>query len=103
MLCRLCIRDIFNPPVRDNGDQGDAPLPDNGGLLLPDRRQVRRHSEGKGAEKGPAAPDQPVEHVGRHSRHHQSGRGRGLGCRPQPTTVPAYGENLTIWTSAPLD
>ena len=31
---------------------GDAPLADDGGMLVAHRRQVRRHAEGEGTEKG---------------------------------------------------
>ena len=50
--CRLCFRNVLDATDCDHGDQGDAPLADHGGLLLAHRRQVRRHAEGEGTEKG---------------------------------------------------
>ena len=49
---RLCFRDVLDAADCDHGDQGDAPLADHGGVLLARRRQVRRHAEGEGTEKG---------------------------------------------------
>ena len=49
---RLCLRDVLDAADGDHRDQGDAPLADHGGVLVAHRRQVRRHAEGEGAEKG---------------------------------------------------
>ena len=57
----MCLRNIQQPPGGDCGDQGDAPLPNHGGVQLPHGGQVCRHAEGEGAEEGAADPDQSVE------------------------------------------
>jgi hypothetical protein len=88
--CRLFFRDLLDASVRHHGDQGDAPLADDGGMLLARRRQVCRYSEGEGAEEGADAADQPVEHVRHGGRHFQPG---GHSC-DAATTVPTSGEQV---------